>query len=215
MLIGERMKHPVITTRPDTPIMDALNLMKREHIRRLPVVEKGKLVGIVSEEDLLNASASSTTTLSVWELNYLLSKIKIEDVMTKEVITVTEDTPIEDAARIMADNKIGGLPVMRDGELVGIITETDLFKILLELMGAREKGVRLTGYIYERPGELAKLTQAITNAGGNFLAIGTFAGDSPSNRMFTIKVEGVDEDKIKEIVTPLVDRIIDIRYCCP
>lgn len=215
MLVGERMKHPVITTRPDTPIMDALNLMKREHIRRLPVVEKGKLVGIVSEEDLLNASASSATTLSVWELNYLLSKIKIEDVMTKEVITVTEDTPIEDAARIMADNKIGGLPVMRDGELVGIITETDLFKILLELMGAREKGVRLTGYIHERPGELAKLTQAITNAGGNFLAIGTFAGDSPSNRMFTIKVEGVDEDKIKEIVTPLVDRIIDIRYCCP
>lgn len=215
MLVGERMKHPVITIRPDTPIMDALNLMKQEHIRRLPVIEKGKLVGIVSEEDLLNASASSATTLSVWELNYLLSKIKIEDVMTKEVITVTEDTPIEDAARIMADNKIGGLPVMRDEELVGIITETDLFKILLELMGAREKGVRLTGYIRERPGELAKLTQAITNAGGNFLAIGTFAGDSPSNRMFTIKVEGVDEDKIKEIVTPLVDRIIDIRYCCP
>ncbi len=89
MLVGERMKHPVITTRPDTPIMDALNLMKQEHIRRLPVVEKGKLVGIVSEEDLLNASASSATTLSVWELNYLLSKIKIQDVMTKEVISVT------------------------------------------------------------------------------------------------------------------------------
>lgn len=215
MLVGERMKHPVITTRPDTPIMDALNLMKQEHIRRLPVVEKGKLVGIVSEEDLLNASASSATTLSVWELNYLLSKIKIQDVMTKEVITVTEDTPIEDAARIMADNKIGGLPVMRDSELVGIITETDLFKILLELMGAREPGVRLTGFIHERPGELAKLTQAIADAGGNFLAIGTFAGDSPSNRMFTIKVEGVDEQKIKEVVSPLVDRIIDIRYCCP
>jgi acetoin utilization protein AcuB len=215
MLVGERMKHPVITTRPDTPIMDALNLMKQERIRRLPVVKNGKLVGIITEEDLLNASASSTTTLNVWELNYLLSKIKVDDVMTKEVKTVNEDMPIEDAARIMADNKIGGLPVMRGDDLVGIITETDLFKILLELMGAREKGVRLTGYIQEKPGELAKLTQAITSAGGNFLAVGTFAGDTPSNRMFTIKVEGVEEETLKEIVSPLVERITDIRYCCP
>ena len=96
-----------------------LNLMKREHIRRTPVVKDGKLVGIVSDKDLLNASPSPATSLSVWELNYLLSKITVSEVMTKNVLTVTEDTPIEEAARIMADNKIGGLPVIRGGHVVG------------------------------------------------------------------------------------------------
>ncbi len=119
------------------PIVDALNLMKSEQIRRAPVVKDNNLIGIVSDDDLLNASPSPVTSLSVWEINYLLSKITVSDVMTKNVLTVTEDTPIEEAARIMADNKIGGLPVMRDGNVTGIITETDLFKIFLELMGAR------------------------------------------------------------------------------
>ena len=101
--------------------------MKRAHIRRTPIVKDGKLVGIVSDKDVLNASPSPASSLSVWEMNYLLSKIKVKDVMTKVVLTVTEDTPIEEAARIMADNKIGGLPVMRAGQGAGIITETDLF----------------------------------------------------------------------------------------
>ena len=127
MLIGERMSKPVITIPPDMPISDALNLMKKEQIRRVPVVKNGKLAGIVSDKDLLNASPSPVTTLSIWEMNYLLSKITVSEVMSKNVMTVTEDTPIEQAARIMADNKIGGLPVMRDGHVVGIITETDLF----------------------------------------------------------------------------------------
>src|SRR3990170_3638875 len=136
MIVGERMSHPVISVPPDMPIVDALNLMKREHIRRTPVIKDGKLVGIVSDKDLLNASPSPATSLSVWEMNYLLSKITVKDVMTKDVLTVTEDTPIEEAARIMADNKIGGLPVMRGASVVGIITETDLFKLFLELLGA-------------------------------------------------------------------------------
>ena len=128
--------------------------MKRERIRRTPVVKDGKMVGIVSDKDLLNASPSPATSLSVWEMNYLLSKITVRDVMTKKVLTVTEDTPIEEAARIMADNKIGGLPVMRNDHVVGIITETDLFKIFLELMGAREPGVRGTVLVLDKPGEL-------------------------------------------------------------
>src|SRR4030065_2654493 len=135
MLVGTRMKFPVITASPDMPINEALTLMKRERIRRTPVIKDGKLVGIVSDKDLLNASPSPATSLSVWELNYLLSKITVKDVMTKTVLTVEESTPIEKAARIMADNKIGGMPVMRGSEVIGIITETDLFKILLELMG--------------------------------------------------------------------------------
>ena len=126
MFVGERMSRPVITVSPDAPINDVLVMFKKEHIRRAPVMKDGKLVGIVSEGNLLNASPSSATTLSVWEMNYLISKVKVKNVMTKKVITVTKDTPIEEAARIMADNKIGGLPVMKDGAVVGIITETDL-----------------------------------------------------------------------------------------
>lgn len=214
MLVGERMSHPVITVRPDMPIADALNMMKREHIRRAPVIKDGKLVGIVSDKDLLNASPSPATSLSVWEMNYLLSKINIKDVMTKEVLTVTEDTPIEEAARIMADNKIGGLPVVRNDNVVGIITETDLFKIFLELMGARELGVRVTALVHEERGQLAKLTQAIANGGGNFLAFGQFSGEDSTNRLVTFKVDGLDQAEVKEIVEPLVETLIDIRYCC-
>ena len=113
MLVGERMTKRPITVDPETPFEDALHLMRREKIRRLPVVgKKGKLVGIVTEKDLLYASPSPATSLSIYELHYLLSKLKVHEVMTKEVITVTEYTPLEEAARIMADNKIGALPVM-------------------------------------------------------------------------------------------------------
>ena len=211
MLVGERMSHPVISAHPDMPIVDALDLMNREHIRRMPVVNNGKLVGIVSDKDLLNASPSQATSLSVWELNYLVSKITIKDVMTKDVLTVQETTPIEEAARIMADNKIGGLPVMRDHEIIGMITETDLFKIFLELMGARESGVRVTVLIPDQRGQIAKLAQAIASQGGNFLAFGQFTGDSPSNRLLTFKVGGMTEAQVKSIIEPLIVELIDIR----
>jgi acetoin utilization protein AcuB len=213
MFVGERMSHPVITMRADTPIVDALDMMRREHIRRTPVIKKGKLVGIVSEKDLLNATPSAATTLSVWEMNYLLSKITVSEVMTKKVLTVTEDTPIEEAARIMADNKIGGLPVLRGDDLIGIITETDLFKIMLEMMGARERAVRVAIVIQAVPGELAKITQAISRAGGNFISFGTFLGDTPTKAIVTFKVEGIDEAKAREILSPLIEQIVDIRYC--
>jgi acetoin utilization protein AcuB len=211
MLVGKRMSHPVITFSPEMPIIDAINLMKREHIRRAPVVKDGKMIGIVSDKDLLNASPSPATSLSVWELNYLLSKIVVKEIMTKKVLSVTEDTPIEEAARIMADNKIGGLPVMRGESVVGMITETDLFKIFLELMGAREPGVRATVTIHEERGQLAKLTQAIAIAGGNFVAFGQFTGEEPLTRLITLKEEGVDEDKLKALIKPLVKEILDIR----
>jgi acetoin utilization protein AcuB len=211
MLVGERMSKPVITVLPEMPINDALSMMKREHIRRAPVVKDGKLVGIVSDNDLLNASASSVTTLSIWELNYLLSKITVGQVMTKNVMTVTEDTPIEQAARIMADNKIGGLPVMSDGGCVGIITETDLFKIFLELMGAREMGTRVTVLVNEKPGELARLTKAVAEAGGDFIAFGMFSGADTSNRTVTFKVIGITSDQVKKVIEPVVMEIVDVR----
>jgi acetoin utilization protein AcuB len=211
MFVGERMSHPVITVSPDLPIVDALNLMKRERIRRAPVVKDGKMVGIVSDKDLLNASTSPTTSLSVWELNYLLSKITVKEVMSKKVLSVSEDTPIEEAARIMADNKIGGLPVTRGDEVLGIITETDLIKIFLELMGAREPGVRVTALIPEQRGQLAKLTQAVASQGGNFVAFGQFTGETPASRLLTFKVAGLSEDQVRTIVEPLVLKLIDIQ----
>ena len=211
MFVGERMSHPIISIAPDMPVHDALDMFKRERIRRAPVVKEGKLVGIVSDKDLLNASPSPASSLSVWEMNYLLSKITVSEVMTKKVITVAEDTPIEEAARIMADNKIGGLPVMRDNHVVGIITETDLFKIFLELMGARESGVRVTVLIEEKRGQLAKITEAVANAGGNFVAFGQFSGEDPSTRLVTFKVAGLKKDEVKKAVSEIAKEVWDVR----
>jgi len=205
------MSHPVISITPDMPIHDALSLFRQERIRRAPVVKNGKLVGIVSDKDLLNATPSKATSLSIWEINYLLSKVTVAEVMTKKVLSVAEDTPIEEAARIMADNKIGGLPVMRDGHVIGIITETDLFKIFLELMGARERGVRVTALVTEKAGQLAKITQALSSLGGNFIAFGVFTGEDPSNRLITFKITGLEKEAVKTAVEPLVETLVDIR----
>ena len=211
MFVGDRMNQPVITVAPDLPIVDALNLMKSKHIRRTPVVKDGKLVGIISDKDLLNASPSPVTSLSIWEMNYLLSKVTVEQFMSKNVMTVTEDMPIEQAARIMADNKIGGLPVMRDGHVVGIITETDLFKVFLELLGAREHGVRVTALIEDKPGRLAALTEAIAAKKGNFIAFGQFTDADLSNKIVTFKVKGLTLEEVKGAVEPVVKEIRDIR----
>ena len=212
MLVGERMTHPVITVREDVPIMDAYELMKNEKIRQLPVVDqKGGLVGILSEREILHASPSQATSLSVWEVNYLMSKVTVDEIMTSEVITVDVDTPLEEAARILAENKLGGLPVMRDGRLAGIVTETDLFKVFLELFGAHEPGIRMTVLVPNQPGELSKLTAAIFKAGGNVLALGTSRGEDTSTEEVTFKVEGVKQTELKEAVKPHVKKIIDVR----
>ncbi len=133
MFVGDRMSHPVITILPNASLSDAWYLMSREHISRLPVVDnRGHMVGIVSLKQLLRFMPSEATTLDVYEIKGAMNSIKIESMMTRKVITVTADTPIEEAARIMVDNEIGGIPVVEGESLVGIITETDLFKTFLE-----------------------------------------------------------------------------------
>ena len=213
MFVGERMSRPVISVTPDIPINDVLAMFRKEHIRRAPVMKDGRLVGIVSERDLLNATPSSVTTLSVWEMHYLISKVTVKDVMAREVITVDQDTPIEEAARIMADKKIGGVPVVSGDHVVGIITETDLFKTFLELMGARQKAWRVTATITDKPGELAKLTQAVAQNGGNFISFGMFSGPDADTRAVTFKLEGLEKNKIKEVLDPVVVKFWDIRMC--
>lgn len=212
MLVKERMTRQPIVVTPDLPVASALNLMRTERIRRLPVVNKsGRLVGIVSARDLLLASPSPATSLSVWEITYLLGKITVGDVMTAKVITVTEDTPLEDAARLMADSKIGGLPVLRDGSLVGIITETDLFKLFLDLLGARERGVRVTALVPNVPGEMAKVTRAVADCGGNITAVAGFTGTDPSNRRVLIKANGASREDLVAALEPVVTEIEDVR----
>jgi acetoin utilization protein AcuB len=214
MLVHERMSKYPITTTEDTPINEAIRLMRDDKVRRLPVLNgKGELVGIVSEKDLLYASPSPVTSLSIHELHYLISKITVDEVMTKDVITVSEYTPLEEAARIMADNKIGGLPVVRDGKLVGIITESDLFKIFLEVLGAREMGVRLSMLVPEKPGILADITRAIAELGGNIISLGTFLGEDPTNRLITVKVADVPEDQLVAEMKTLTLEIEDARTC--
>jgi acetoin utilization protein AcuB len=212
MLVRERMSKNPYTISDDTPVDEALRKMHEAHIRRFPVLDKaGKMVGIVSEKDLLFASPSPATTLSIYEMHYLLSKLQVAEVMKKDVITVTEDTPVEDAARIMTDRKIGSLPVLRNGQLVGIITESDLFKLFQELLGARNKGVRLTLLIPEVKGTLAKITTAIAQKGGYIHALGTFLGEDPTNYLLTMKVADVPKDVLVETLKPLALEIVDVR----
>jgi acetoin utilization protein AcuB len=212
MLVGKRMTRNPITIAPDIPIAEALEWMRREKVRRFPVVDKtGKLVGIVARSDLLHASPSSVTSLNVWEITYLLSQVTVKEVMTKEVITICEDCPLEEAARIMADNKIGGLPVVRDDMVVGIITESDLFKVFLEVFGAREKGVRMTLLAPYFKGSLAQISSEVTKRGGNIVALNVFLGEDPSNWGCVLKVADMSKDELVEVIEPLVVKIVDVR----
>lgn len=212
MLVRERMSKNPYTITADTSVQDALRRMHEVHVRRFPVLDKsGKLVGIVAEKDLLYASPSPATTLSIYEIHYLLAKLTVGEVMKKDIITVTEDTPVEDAARIMTDRKIGSLPVVREKQLVGIITESDLFKLFQELLGARKQGVRLTMLLPDVKGMLAKITTAIAQQGGNILALGTFLGEDPTNLLVTIKVADLPKEALVTTLKPLAVEMIDVR----
>jgi len=212
MLVRERMSIQPVTITTETTMTDALRVMRENQVRRLPVLdESGRLVGIVSEKDLLYASPSPATSLSIYEMHYMLTQLRVTELMTSDVITVGPDVPLEEAARIMADNKIGGLPVVEDGDLVGIITETDIFKVFLELLGARERGLRLTLLIPERKGEIARITTEIARLGGNILALGTFVGDDPTTAIVTVKVEDVPASELEAAMRDLNCIILDSR----
>ncbi|NLX37835.1 MAG: CBS domain-containing protein, partial [Chloroflexi bacterium] len=204
MLVKQRMSRHPITVRPKTSLHDALRVMRDNKVRRLPVLdEKNRLVGIVSEKQLLYASPSPATSLSIYEMNYLMSKVTVDELMTREVVTVPEDCPLEEAARIMEDNDVSGLPVMRGDLLVGMITESDLFKVFTELLGARTWGLRVTIRVREGHGVLAKLTQQLSDRGADFVALGTFWGDDVSNREIAFKVQGIDRGAVEAIIADL------------
>ena len=144
MRIRDVMTKNPITVDSESLVLDAQRIMRENNIRRLPVVDKGNLVGIVTQHDLLQASPSPATSLSIHELNYLLAKMKVKEVMKKNPITLSPDTPFEEALRFGQDKKIGSFPIMDKGKLVGIITESDIVRFLTRALGLREEGSRVT-----------------------------------------------------------------------
>lgn len=212
MTVGRCMTKNPVTVGPDVTVPEAQAIMRREKIRRLPVLDKhNKLVGIVTAGDLIHAAPSGATVLDVYELNYLLSKLEVQKVMQRKVLTVEEDMTVEDAARMMVDNDISGLPVMRGDKVVGIVTESDLFELFLELFGTRHTGLRVTALLPEKEGELGCLGQAIAEAGGNIVSFATFDGEDASNNYCTMKLQNMDRPTIERVVGPLVEKIVDIR----
>jgi len=166
-------KSPV-TVSENTPVLEAGEIMRKQGFSRLPVTHDGKLVGIVTDMDVIRVSPSPATTLSVFEVNYLLSKLTLNDVMTKNPKTISPDATLEEAAVHMRDNSIGALPVVEDGKLVGIITESDIFDAFISLMGLREASSRITLDIEDRVGVLAEITQLIKDRGVNIVTMATF-----------------------------------------
>lgn len=214
MLVQELMTKNPLTTTPDTSVPDALALMRQKKVRRLPVLDKtGKLVGIVSDQDLLYASPSPATSLSVFEINSLIAKITVAHVMTKKVVTITEDLPVEEAARIMADKKIGGLPVMKATKLAGIVTETDLFRALLQLLGGRRSGVRVTVQIPGAKGTFAKVSGIVSAAGGDIVGLGvTEAQGVPGDFWhMTLKVQDLTKKAVSAAFAKAGIEVVDIR----
>jgi len=213
MLVRERMAAPAVTVTSETPFQDALKLMRDKKFRRLPVVDTtNRVVGIVSERDMLHASPSPATSLSVWEIHYLLWKLKVSDIMTHNVISIHQDMPIEDAASLMVSYKIGGLPVVDDeGSIVGVITETDIFKAFVEILGGGEHGLRLTIQVPTGSGTLAQLAAKITELGGLILSVGTMNRESDDLRELIVKVQGVTKDRLIEALEAIGDHVVDAR----
>lgn len=210
MLVRDRMTPDPITATPETSVKEALELLRSSPFRHLPVVdEAGQLVGITTEKSLVYASPASDVSLSVFEVNYLLSRMRLEQVMTRDVVTVQPDLPLEEAARVMIDHRIGCLPVVDEGRLVGIISDTDIFRVFVEGLGGGHPSLRITIVIPERVGSLARVVDRIAELGGNIHSLGTFWGERPEDRIIAFRVERVDREALLEALKALG---IEIRH---
>jgi len=213
MIISNVMTKNPLYVQPDASVTEMRSLMDKEKVSHLPVLDKNNtLVGIVTREDLIKASPSDATTLDMYEISYLLIKMKVSEIMVKKVITVDENEVVEEAARIMADKGIGCLPVMKGSLLVGIITDTDLFHVFINAFGARHRGVRITMNMGEHPGQIATISKAIAEEGGNIVALVTSEGEDVAHRRVTLKVEGLSAARMETIIKSMSDvSLEDIR----
>jgi len=212
MLVKDYMTSNPITVLPETTHRQANDLMREHSIHHLPVVDKqGRLVGIVVEEDMLAAQPSPATTLSIYEIHGLLSKLQIKQIMSHPVFTTAPDCPLEEAARLMLDKNIGCLPVVENDRVVGIVTDTDVFESLVKLLGGGESGARFTLHLADRPGVLAKVAQTVTNAGGNIISLTTWHGQNDGKAYITIKEQGADFSQLKPALEALDAEVVDMR----
>ncbi len=213
MLVRDLMTPNPICGNPDMPVTEAQELMQANNIRHLPIVDaEGRLVGLITQRSLLQAIPSDARKFSPFVVNYALARIKARNVMLKEVITIGEDVALEEAARIMADRKIGCLPVMRDGALVGIISDNDIFNTMVNLLGARRPGVRITVLQPDRAGEVARISSAIAQKGGYLSVFVTYPTPDPATWASVVKVTNLPEDALVETLSSLPEiRIQDVR----
>jgi acetoin utilization protein AcuB len=196
MLVKDWMSPAPLTVSPETPVLEALRLLKERGFRRLPVVEGSKLIGIVTDKDLKDAMPSKATTLSVWEMSYLLAKLTVREVMATEVLTVNSLETLEDAALRMQERKLGGMPVLDNaGALVGILTITDVLGALVRVLGLKEGGVRVTLEVPDQPGALGVAVEAIKPS--NILSVAT-AGLRDGQRRFVLRVNGEGLDGLAD-----------------
>jgi acetoin utilization protein AcuB len=206
MLVREWMTGDPQTVSATTPVMEAMNRLREGGFRRLPVVREGRLVGIVTDRDLKEATPSKATTLSIYELNYLLSKLLVKDVMVASVITVGPDDPVEQAALLMEEHRVSGLPVIEDGRLIGILTITDLLRAFVAFLGLREGGVRVTVDLPDAPGALARVAEA--GPPSNIIAAVTTGVVEGERRRLVVRVSGEGAAGFVERVR---ERGIDVR----
>lgn len=212
MIVKDVMTRNPIYVTPDTSLTEAKALMTKKNISKLPVMDKeDKLVGIITKNDLAKAGPSQATTLDMYEIGYLLSKLTVEKIMTKKVMSVSETEVVEEAARIMVDNQIGCLPVLQDDIMVGIVTESDLFHLFTDMFGARHNGVRATVNTDDKPGQLAKIAVKIAELKGNIVSVVTRECQDPGNRRITIKTTGITIKQMESILAECNNEVEDIR----
>lgn len=200
MKVKDRMSKGAKTVGLDTSLTEAFRIMKENGIRRLPVMDKEKLAGIVTLSDLNQAAPSSATSLSIHELNYLLARTKIKDIMPKKqkLLTIGPENYIETAAKLMRANKISGLPVVDNGKLVGIITETDIFEALIDILGVKTAHSRIDFYVKERPGSMAEVTGLIGEKGINILNTVMYFDEKKNRYKMILRIEDMNNGPIVE-----------------
>jgi acetoin utilization protein AcuB len=213
MLVKDQMTPNPICGHPEMPVTEAQELMQKNKIRHLPILDADeKLVGLVTQRSLLNAVPPDLSKFSPFVVNYVLGKIKARNVMVRDVVTISEDTALEEAARVMADRRIGCLPVIRHDKLVGIISDNDLFNIMVGLLGARRGGVRVTVHHPDRVGEVARLSRAIAERGGNLSVFVTYPTTDPLIWASVVKVTNIPEESVVETISSLPEvEVQDVR----
>ena len=192
------MQKDLVTIAKNERMTIAKKILQEKNIRHLPVVDGKKLVGLVTNMDIRKAEASPATSLEIRELHYLLDKLTVEEIMTRNVITIGPDISVEEATTLLHDNKIGCLPVVEDGNLVGILTENDVMEILIEVMGMKEKGSRIEVLAEDKPGALADITRIIKEHNVNIISVVTDASNEPDKRLVVFKLKTFYFEPIKK-----------------